>query len=77
MREERRGASSLAEALSGISFPISKRDLMECFGDNEFEVEEGKMMRVRDAISDCPHESYSSMEDILTCPPVEKKLKAA
>ncbi len=77
MREEKRGASSLAEALRGIQFPISKRDVIECFGDNRFAVKEGVEMSVREVVEACPHESYSSMEDILTCPPIKKKLEAA
>ncbi|MHB0975705.1 MAG: DUF2795 domain-containing protein [Candidatus Aquicultorales bacterium] len=72
---ESSGRSSLMQALEGIEFPLSKEDLLDCFGENEFEVK-GRRMTVKEAIADCPHGTYNNMDDITMCPSVQTKLAA-
>ncbi|MCL5292281.1 MAG: hypothetical protein M1548_07115 [Actinobacteria bacterium] len=71
------GEASLAEALRGIKFPITKQDLIDCFGDQQVEVEKDKTMSVHELVSDCPHEKYFSMDDIVKCEAIEAKLKGS
>lgn len=71
------GAASLGEALKGVNFPISRKDLMDMAGDRQVEVEKGKMMSMRDLLMACPHDMYNSPVDVTTCPEIEQKMKAA
>lgn len=71
------GMASLSEALKGVSFPISKQDLINQVGDRDVQVEEGRTMKMREFLEACPHDWYNTVTDVTTCPQIEQKMKAA
>lgn len=71
------GAAALTQALKGVDFPISRMDLINQVGDRQIEVEKGKPMMMRDVLMACPHDMYNSPVDVVTCPEIEQKIKAA
>ncbi|MCL6472040.1 MAG: hypothetical protein K6T91_04435 [Firmicutes bacterium] len=71
------GTASLTQALEGVNFPISRNDLIEQVGNRQVEVDKGKMMPMRDLLMACSHEMYNSPVDVVSCPEIEDKMKAA
>ena len=58
------GAVAVAKAFKGADFPMSKQDIMECFGDKEIEYHRGHKEKIRDVLSVIPDGTFNSTIDI-------------
>jgi hypothetical protein len=54
------GAAGLTSKLEGVSFPIAKDELLECYGNEKFQwTKNGKTFTLRDCLESLPDEIQS------------------
>lgn len=58
------GVASVTQALSGVSFPISKRDLMREFGNAEIHWTKDSREELADILERLPQDEFQSVADL-------------
>jgi len=58
------GAAAVAQAIKGTSFPVSKQDLINRYGDKEVEITKGNTQNLRDILDEVPDETFNSPVDL-------------
>ena len=58
------GAVSIAEAFKGADFPMSKKDIIDCFGNKEVEYHKDHKEKISDLLGDIPDRTYDSPIEI-------------
>ncbi|OGH95687.1 MAG: hypothetical protein A2287_03820 [Candidatus Melainabacteria bacterium RIFOXYA12_FULL_32_12] len=58
------GAAAIAQAFKGASFPMSKEDILEKYGDRKVQYHVGKKEHLRDVIENIPDETFNSTVDL-------------
>jgi hypothetical protein len=58
------GAAAVSMAIKGVDFPISKRDLINRYGDKKVEITKGNPQNLRDILEDIPNETFHSPVDL-------------
>lgn len=58
------GAASITQALQGVDFPKSKKELMSQFGDKEIEFKKGEPCKLKEILQDLPEETFNSPADL-------------
>lgn len=58
------GAAAVASAFKDASFPMSKDEMMTCFGDIEIEYTKGNPVKIKEVLGDLPNETYNSPADL-------------
>lgn len=61
------GLDALEALITKLEFPISKREIIDHFGDEMVEVVEGHPVRLWMLLANCPEKRFESREDFLTC----------
>lgn len=58
------GAAAVASIFKNTSFPLSKQDIMERFGDKEVEYKKGNPVRIKEILGNIPNENFNSPADL-------------
>lgn len=58
------GAAAIARAFKDVSFPLSKHDVMEKYGDKEIEYTKGSPIKVRQVLWDIHDHTFKSPADL-------------
>jgi hypothetical protein len=58
------GAAAVASVFKNADFPISKHDIIECFGDREVEYKKGNPVKVKEILGNIPDETFNSPADL-------------
>lgn len=59
------GIAAITQALEGIDFPVTKRDLLKRVGDRQIEYRKDQPISLRKVISDLEAEEFPSMANIV------------
>jgi len=58
------GAAAVASVFKNADFPLSKQDIMECFGDKEVEYTKGNPIKIKEILGKIPNETFNSPADL-------------
>ena len=58
------GAAAIARVFKDASFPLSKHDIMQKYGDKEIEFTKGSHVKVRQVLWDLHDENFKSPADL-------------
>ena len=58
------GAAAVASIFKNASFPMSKQDIMQRYGDKEIEYTKGNPVRVKEVLGNIPSETFNSPADL-------------
>lgn len=59
------GIGAVTQALSGMEFPVSKKDLLERAGNQQIEYRKGQPVSLRQIIEDLEDEKFPSMANVV------------
>jgi hypothetical protein len=59
------GIGAVTQALSGLEFPVSKKDLLKRAGNQEIEYRKGQPVNLRQIIEDLEDEEFPSMANVV------------
>ena len=60
------GIASVSNALGGVEFPMTKRDLIEQYGDKQIEWTKGNPEPLRDILKETLEDDFDSMSDVVS-----------
>jgi len=60
------GIASVSNALGGCDFPMSKRDLLDKYGNKQIEWTKGNTEPLRDVLENAPENDFDSMADVVS-----------
>ncbi|MHB0975747.1 MAG: DUF5789 family protein [Candidatus Aquicultorales bacterium] len=69
------GKEALGRLADEVSFPISKRRLLQEHGQEMIEIVEGHPVRLWMLLANCPERDFMSKQDLITCPAVEEAIR--
>jgi hypothetical protein len=58
------GAASVAHALHGVDFPITKNNIMKKYGDRLIEFKKGEKTRLKDVLNGIEGDEFNSLADL-------------
>ena len=58
------GAAAVASIFKNASFPMSKNDIMQRYGDKKIEYTKSNTVKVKEVLGDLPNETYNSPADL-------------
>ena len=58
------GVAALGSIFNYVSFPVTKQDIIQKYGDRKIEYTTGETMAVRDILADSSMESFNSFADL-------------
>jgi len=58
------GAAAVASAFKNADFPLSKQDIIGCFGDKEIEYKKGTPVKVKEILENIPDGTFNSPADL-------------
>ena len=59
------GIGAITQALSGMEFPVTKKDLLDRAGNQEIEYRKGQPVKLRQIIEDLEDEEFPSMANVI------------
>lgn len=60
------GIASVSNALSGISFPMTKENLLHKYGNKQIEWTKGTHQPLKDVLKDSFEDNFDSMADVVS-----------
>lgn len=60
------GIASVSNALGGISFPMSKDDLLDKYGNKQIEWTKGSHQELKKVLQDAHEDNFESMADVVS-----------
>lgn len=58
------GAAAIANVFKNAQFPMSKHEIMECYGNNEVEYTKGNPQKLKKVLDNLPEKTYKSPADL-------------
>lgn len=58
------GAAAVANVFKNADFPLSKKDIMEKYGNKEIEYTKGNTIKVKDILNNISDETFNSPADL-------------
>lgn len=58
------GAAAVASIFKNISFPLSKYDIIQQFGEKEVEYTKGNPVKIKEILGNIPNETFHSPADL-------------
>jgi hypothetical protein len=58
------GAAAVASVFKNANFPMTKNDIMNCYGDREVEYTKGNPLKIKDILGGITSETFNSPADL-------------